>query len=433
MDFGERIKGVYKGMGHSKYLDSITLDYLLKSQWFDEDNIYKRQLEGLQDLLRFAKKHTKFYKDYPIVKDLESLDQLPMIDKTVVTENLPIMNARHIVESHEKWTGGTTKQIVLYFPNFQQIIYTIDRFTSWYPKGTETGRKVVIWGWGELAGLQNITKPTFRGLNQLYLPIQGMSNRKTISSYLRLIQKYNPAKIRGYASSLIALAHEQLEKQYKFPDLKAIVNNCEPIIPQTRKLIEDAFGITLFDFYGSQDLGGMAQSCEERNGLHLNSDRYILQVGEYGQFIWTDLFNYATIMIRYKNDDQGVLSDKKCKCGRGLPLIDGITGRTLYWLWLKNDGWLNSTEINEYMYYFVPNHLYWCMEHQVIQEEKGKARLLIHPWNKSKVPDYNGLIKHFAELELDVSVEIVDKVQRSGPTAKQLACITKFKPPWEMR
>lgn len=420
-------------MGFSKYLDMHTYDFILESQWFTKNEIYELQLQGLQDLLKFARKHTKFYKDYPKIKDLESLKQLPIIDKTTVTENLAIMNNKSMVPCHEKWTGGTTKQIVLYYPNYSQMIWIIDRFYSWYPKGTETGRRVVIWGWGELAGLQGITKPTLKDSKTLYLPIQGMSNRKTITDYLRMLRKFSPAKIRGYASSLIALAHEQLEKQYKFPDLKAIVNNCEPIVPQTRKLIEDAFGVRLFDFYGSQDLGGMAQSCEEGNGLHLNANRYILEVGKHGQFIWTDLFNYATILIRYKNDDQGILSNRECKCKRGLSLIDSITGRTLYWLWLKNDGWLNSTEINEYMYYFVPNHIYWCMEHQIIQEDKGKARLLIHPWNKDKVPDYTGLIKHFTELELDISIEIVDEVQRSGPTAKQLACITKFTPPWEIR
>lgn len=433
MDFGKRIKGMRKGMGYSKYLDSMTFDYLLKSQWFDKDRIYELQLEGLQDLLRFAKENTKFYRDYPTINDLESLEQLPIIDKTTVTKNLGIMNASHIVPCHKKWTGGTTKQVVLYFPNFKQITWSINRFEAWYPHGTEEGKKAVIWGWGELAGLQGIIKPTFKDSKTLYLPIQGMSNRKTISSYLMLLRKFSPSKIRGYASSLIALAHEQLEKQYEFPDLKAIVNNCEPIISQTRRMIENAFGVTLFDFYGSQDLGGMAQSCEERNGLHLNSDRYILEVGKHDQFIWTDLFNYATILIRYKNDDQGVLSNKQCKCGRGLPLIDNVTGRTLYWLWLKNGEWLNSTEINEYMYYFVPNHIDWIFEHQLVQEKQGEVRLLIHPWNKDKIPNYKGLIKHFAKLKLKVSVEVVDKIQRSGPTAKQLTCITKFKPSWEIR
>ena len=406
---------------------------MLKSQWFTPNELYELRLEGLQCLLKFARENTKFYKDYPIVKDIESIKEFPILTKKTVMENIDALHVKEI-PCHRKWTGGTTHQIVLFYPNFaSQIIGAHNRFKSWYPKGANDGKHVIIWGWGELAGLQKVTKPTFKTSEELLLPIQQMSSRETIHSYLKMISKFNPNKIRGYASSLIALAHEQFDQQYKISNLKCIVSNCEPIIPMTRRLIEAAFGVPLFDFYGSQDLGTMGQSCEKRGDLHLNAERYILQVGSHGEFIWTDLINYSTILIRYKNDDTGILGDKLCDCGRCLPMIKEVTGRTLYWLWMKNDKWLNSTEINEYMYYFVPNHIDWVLEHQIIQEEQGKIRLLIHPWNKHSMPNYNGLIKHFAELGLDVTVEVVDGVQRVGPTAKLLACITKFKAPWETR
>ncbi|MBK9953450.1 MAG: hypothetical protein IPP10_18770 [Candidatus Competibacteraceae bacterium] len=41
----------------------------------------------------------------------------------------------------------------------------------------------------------------------------------------------------------------------------------------------------------------------------------------------TDLINHGMPLIRYKVGDLGVSSNRKCACGRGLPLMERIVGR----------------------------------------------------------------------------------------------------------
>ena len=50
--------------------------------------------------------------------------------------------------------------------------------------------------------------------------------------------------------------------------------------------------------------------------------------GEMGEIVITDLNNYAMPLIRYRLGDLAVATDKICKCGRGLPLLGDIEGRT---------------------------------------------------------------------------------------------------------
>ncbi len=50
--------------------------------------------------------------------------------------------------------------------------------------------------------------------------------------------------------------------------------------------------------------------------------------GEVGELVITNLDNYGMPFIRYRIGDVAVPSDRKCNCGRGLPLLERIEGRT---------------------------------------------------------------------------------------------------------
>ena len=72
--------------------------------------------------------------------------------------------------------------------------------------------------------------------------------------------------------------------------------------------------------------------------MHLNSDHNIVEFlrdddspcspGEDGRIVVTELVNFGMPVIRYEVGDRGVPSDRVCPCGRGLPLMESITGRT---------------------------------------------------------------------------------------------------------
>ena len=77
-----------------------------------------------------------------------------------------------------------------------------------------------------------------------------------------------------------------------------------------------------------------------RTPTHTSADRVLLEPvdeggrpcrpGEVGRILVTDLDNFGMPLIRYDIGDRAVLSDKQnCVCGRGLPLLEKVEGRTL--------------------------------------------------------------------------------------------------------
>ncbi len=50
--------------------------------------------------------------------------------------------------------------------------------------------------------------------------------------------------------------------------------------------------------------------------------------GEIGEIIGTGLYNYSMPFIRYRTTDICRQSGERCSCGRGMPLVKSLEGRT---------------------------------------------------------------------------------------------------------
>ena len=104
-----------------------------------------------------------------------------------------------------------------------------------------------------------------------------------------------------------------------------------------RRTIEEVFQCPVTNRYGCEEVSLIACECQRHDGLHVNADGIYLEVlrpdgtpcppGEPGMIVVTDLVNRAMPIIRYQVGDMGVLSDRQCPCGRGLPLLEKIEGR----------------------------------------------------------------------------------------------------------
>ena len=119
------------------------------------------------------------------------------------------------------------------------------------------------------------------------------------------------------------------------------------LLSNERRKIENVFGIKVTDRYGCEEVGLIASECEEHSGMHLNiehlfvefvkNDGFLADPGELGKIVLTDLTNRAMPLIRYQVEDVGVATDRKCACGRGLPIMSSVIGRVADFL-IKNDG-----------------------------------------------------------------------------------------------
>ena len=119
------------------------------------------------------------------------------------------------------------------------------------------------------------------------------------------------------------------------------------LLPSERTVLERVFGCRVTDRYGCEEVGLIACECERHDGLHINADHVYVEFlrddgsaaapGEPGALVVTDLVNRGQPLIRYRIEDVATSRAGGCACGRGLPLMESIVGRTADFL-VRLDG-----------------------------------------------------------------------------------------------
>jgi phenylacetate-CoA ligase len=121
---------------------------------------------------------------------------------------------------------------------------------------------------------------------------------------------------------------------------KAFVG-AEPHTEETRRKIEAALGIDVYNSYGLTEMNGpgVAFECEGKCGLHVWEDNFILEIinpatgepvgdGETGELVLTSINREAMPLLRYRTRDLTSLIPEPCACGRTHRRISRITGRS---------------------------------------------------------------------------------------------------------
>jgi len=117
-----------------------------------------------------------------------------------------------------------------------------------------------------------------------------------------------------------------------------IVATSMMLMDHERRIIEEVCGTPVTNRYGCEEVSLIACECERHDGMHLNADHAVVEFlrddgspcapGEDGRIVVTELVNRGMPMIRYEVGDRGAPADRTCPCGRGLPLMEGLSGRT---------------------------------------------------------------------------------------------------------
>lgn len=199
--------------------------------------------------------------------------------------------------------------------------------------------------WGILGGQLVVPaaqqRPPFwvwnAGLNQLYLSAYHLS-RENIPAYAGAIERCGVEYLLGYPSALHSLAVELNRRNEHIP-LKVVITNAEPVTPYQRAAIETAFRCRVRETYGMAEIVCAASECSEGR-LHLWPEvgRLEIEDAETGQihprartgaFICTGYLNQDMPLIRYRVGDWGTLAlDQECSCGRSLPALQTVEGRS---------------------------------------------------------------------------------------------------------
>ena len=115
----------------------------------------------------------------------------------------------------------------------------------------------------------------------------------------------------------------------------------EPYSAETRRRLEEAYGLKAYNCYGLSELNGpgVAFECQEQNGSHVWEDSFWLEVldpdtqepvppGVVGELVFTNLTRQGMPLLRYRSRDLASYDDHPCPCGRSSRRISRIQGRT---------------------------------------------------------------------------------------------------------
>jgi phenylacetate-CoA ligase len=294
------------------------------------------------------------------IKSAEDLLKLPIVTKADIRKNFheflsqdfrrygPVPNS----------TSGSTGEPFRYYLDRKSVgIARAALWRGWGYAGYRFGDKVAVFAGLSLGSRlqQSMGRAAKRVFDRvMYFPAVNL-RREILKAHAEKMLKFNPKFIRGYPSSLYFFASFLEKEKIEGIHPKAVITTAEMLFPYQRSLLEKVFRCDVFDGYGAYDGGTGAFECENHSGYHMAVEKAVIEFcdddgnrvseGEKGRIVATDLFNYAMPFIRYDTGDVGICSSRECSCGRKLPLMRQILGRTTDMLRFSNGAVLSGPSL----------------------------------------------------------------------------------------
>jgi len=158
-----------------------------------------------------------------------------------------------------------------------------------------------------------------------------------------LIQDFKTTVIFSTPSYALTIAEKagELGINLRESSLRIGIFGAEPWSEEMRREIEERLGIEAMEAYGLTEMGGpgVAFSCREKKGLHINEDHFIAEIidpvteeplplGEEGELVLTAIQRRAMPLIRYRVRDLTRLYREPCGCGRTFLKMERVRARS---------------------------------------------------------------------------------------------------------
>jgi len=322
---------------------------LERSQWLRPESIHDLQLGRLRKFLADAGGRVPYYTrlfaehgfDPAAVSSLADLSRLPFLDKAQIrahVEDLKSTSAGPLVRYN---TGGSSGEPLVFYMGMGRVSHDVAakwRATRWW--GVDIGDpEIVLWGSPvELTRQDRYRALRDRVFRTYLLPAFQMSPQK-MDEFVGQIRRIRPRMVFGYASAVALLARHAEARGQALDDLgvRVVFTTGETLYPDQREVIERVFGAPVANGYGSRDAGFIAHQCPQ-GSLHLSAEDIIVEVidangrpvaaGQSGEIVVTHMATDDFPFIRYRTGDVATLSNAQCACGRGLPVLQDVMGRT---------------------------------------------------------------------------------------------------------
>lgn len=402
---------------------------LEESQWYSPQQLEELQNEKLRRIIWHAYDNVPYYRKIFDERSLKPKDiqcgsdlkRLPILNKDDVRRNFNELQAEN-KEQYKPTLRGTSGSTGM------PLKFLLDRNNMIWERAHGARSRL----WGGVKGIykgadlhSSVLGDKFYQFDHSYRTTLILSsfhlNPDNINKYVKILNEFSPQYIHGYPSALHYLCKLMLEKGLNSTQPVMIQTASEILLPSQRKIIEEQFRCKVFNYYGNSEHVSSISECE-KGGYHIHSEYGIIEFvnqsreatkeGELSEMICTGLNNFSMPLIRYYIGDTAINKSRKCSCGRGLPLVDSLEGRT-------NDVIITSDGRN------IPasgmtlafNKCENIIQYQLVQNDVDELVINIQKTKKYSQEDHDFMLSQVRSrigAEMRVVVNFVDDIPRTA-------------------
>lgn len=407
---------------------------LEKSQWLSTEQILALQQDKLQAFIRNISATVPYYRQLfsslgitaADIKTVEDLTQLPFLTKAVIREKFDQLTADTSSGLKRFNTGGSSGQPLIFMLGNERVSHDVAakwRATRWW--GVDIGDKeIVAWGSPIELGAQDKMRLLRDALfRSTLIPAFDLTEEKLLA-FLAQIRQSRPKMLFGYPSVFHLLAKTAEKHQINMQQLgiKVVFVTSERLYPYQRELISQIFNAPVANGYGGRDAGFIAHECPH-GSLHLSAEDIIVEivspdgkvmpVGEKGEIVVTHLATSEFPFVRYRTGDIACLGSAPCGCGRGLPVLASVEGRSTDFV-VAADGTMMHGLALIYILRDIPG----IEAFKIIQHSLSETEVQL-VWPDGPLPaDITSLIQSGLQARLGAEVKInINQLNEIAPEA----------------
>lgn len=421
---------------------------LSRTQWLSRKEIDALQLRNLRFLLRHAYEDVPYYhrmfKERGFIPDeitsIDDLVRLPVLTKADVRKNSNDLISRSFPRTRLilYQTGGTGNPLNFYITKDSLSWEVAAEYRAYGWAGYHLGdRCFTFWASPlDTTRSRKISSSFARALERVIIVNPFVLSDRILENYATLLRKFNPEIIRGYSNCIYLMARYLVENDIHCVSPRAVITAAETLPDFKRKLIEQAFGCQVFDYYGSREVGAIAAECDEHSGYHISAENVVVEFvkegeqiaeGKSGLLVITNLRNFGMPFIRYRIEDVAVASDELCACGRKLPLISSVLGRVTEFMSVRDVETGKIVPVNSNIFVVPLMHLP-VKHYRVVQENLDTIIIKVVKGAGYTQEHTSALMKEVYKglgNNVKVEIEFVDRVEPL-PSGKRQDFISKI-------
>lgn len=338
--------GIPSPLGAQLLAQLYQLDH---SQWWPRTRVEAAQSRQLGAVLAHAAQTVPFYRERLRAAGITATHQadpaafarLPLLTRRDIQAHGTALMSTAVPREHgnlvEHKSGGSTGEPVRVFGTELNRLfwYAHTLRDHLWQKRNFTGKLCAIRSRVESGTLPSWGPTT----DSVFVTGPGalLNIRTETAAQLAWLQQQDGDYLLSHPTNVRELARLALARGVKLPRLKQVRTFGEALPAALRDLCREAWGVRVTDTYSAEEVGYIALQCPEHEHYHVQSEHLLVEVlddggqpcapGQTGRVVVTPLHNYAMPLIRYVLGDYAE-AGAPCDCGRGLPVLTRIHGRS---------------------------------------------------------------------------------------------------------